>query len=78
MKLAQLDAAQHRLAELDRELANLQRQLRRPQILGLSRSAVKALKAEAELVRGRRELAHLELLELVELAETPIAEMGRA
>jgi hypothetical protein len=61
-----IEQATLHLAAMDRELAALQRRARR--------GATKALREQMATVRVERDLARMELLELVELAELP----GRA
>jgi hypothetical protein len=80
IKLAQdkIDEATRKLAEIDLELADLQGQIRRGSKLGIGRYTMRELTAYMALVRERRDQAQLELLELVDLAEMPVEEMGRA
>jgi hypothetical protein len=65
-----IEQATLHLAAMDRELAALQRRARR----GLT----KALREQMATVRVERDLARMELLELVELAELPVELMGWA
>jgi hypothetical protein len=62
--------ATQRLAAIDRELAALQRLSRR-------RSAMK-LREQTSVARIRRDMAYMELVELIELAEMPPEFMGWA
>jgi hypothetical protein len=71
-----IDEATHRLAAIDRELAALQRRSQHPS--ALTRAERKALRDQIEAVRMRRDIARLELIELVELAEMPPEVMGSA
>ena len=60
-----IDEATRRLADLDRRLAQLQR------LRPLESLSVK-------LARAERDLARIDLLELIELAEMPVEYMGSA
>jgi len=71
-----IEEATQRLAAIDRALAALQRQPRRPSTLTLAQR--KALREQIASLRMRRDLARLELIELVELAEMPVEVMGSA
>jgi hypothetical protein len=73
-----IDQATKHLAAIDRELADLQRQLRRGNLYGMGRYGMAELKAYAALVRERRDWAQLELHELLMLVEMPGDLMGRA
>jgi chromosome segregation ATPase len=71
----QIDAATRRLAEIDRELANLQRQTRGST---LSWPALKEIREQAAIVRRERDAVCRELAELIALAEMPLEMMGTA
>ena len=64
----QIDEATKRLASIDRGLASLQCQWRQRR--------TKDLREQVDAVRRRRDRARIELLEIVELAETPVDLMG--
>ena len=71
-----IEEATLRLAAVDRVLAELQgRRWRRSAMTPAER---KALRDQMETMRMRRDLARLELLELIELAEMPAEFMGWA
>jgi hypothetical protein len=70
-----LDEAIRRLATIDRELVGLQRQCCSPT---LSRLLRKMLREQIELVRAERHDACRDLMELIELDEMPLADMGWA
>jgi hypothetical protein len=71
-----IEEATLRLAAVDRVLAELQR--RRQRRSGMTPAERKALRDQVESMRMRRDLARLELIELVELAELPVEFMGWA
>jgi hypothetical protein len=72
----QIDAATRRLAEIDRELASLQRQTTRG--LTLSWPALKEIREQAAIVRRERDAVCTELAELIALAELPVELMAWA
>jgi hypothetical protein len=72
----QIDAATRRLAEIDRELANLQRQTTRSSTL--SWPALKEIREQATIVRRERDAACRDLAELIALADLPVELMGSA
>ena len=71
-----IDEATQRLAAIDRALAALQR--RRRQWSTLPPSGQKELREQIESARVQRDIAQLDLVELIELAELPVQFMGSA
>jgi hypothetical protein len=71
-----IDEATMRLAAIDRALAALQRRRRRWSTLAPPEQ--NELREQIDYVQARREVAQLELIELIELAELPIEFMGSA
>jgi hypothetical protein len=71
-----IDEATMRLAAIDRALVALQRRRRRSSTLAPTER--NALREQTESIRVQRDLARLELVELVELAELPVEFMGWA
>ena len=71
-----IDEATKRLAALERALEALQRRRRRWSTL--APSAKMELREQIDYLQARREIAELELVELIELAELPIEFMGSA
>ena len=65
-----------RLAAIERALEALQRRRRRWSTL--APTARKELRGQINYVEARREIAELELVELIELAELPVEFMGSA
>ena len=65
-----------RIAAMDRALEALQRRRRRWSTL--APSAQKELREQIGYLQARREVAELELVELIELAELPVELMGWA
>ena len=74
----QIDAATRRLAEIDRELANLQRQTTLTRGSTLSWPALKEIREQATIVHRERDAACRELAELIAFAELPVELMGSA
>jgi hypothetical protein len=74
----QIDAATRRLAEIDRELANLQRQTTLTRGSTLSWPALKEIREQAAIVCRERDAVCRELAELIALAELPVEVMGSA
>ena len=68
----QIDAATRRLAEIDRELTNLQRHTTLTRGLTLSWPALKEIREQAAIVRRERDAVCRELAELIALAELPV------
>jgi hypothetical protein len=64
-----------RIAALDRELAQLPKAFL---TLPVDDPMVEELRAESVRLSNERNAAYLELLELLELDETPVSEMGQA
>ena len=71
-----IDEATQRLAAIERALAALQRRRRRWSTL--APNARKELREQIDYLQARREIAELELVELIELAELPVEWMGSA
>jgi hypothetical protein len=71
-----IDEATQRLAAIDRALEALQRRRRRWSTL--APSAQKEIREQIDYAQARREVAQLELVELIELAELPVEFMGSA
>ena len=71
-----IDEATMRLAAIERALEALQRRRRRWSTL--APTARKELREQINYVEARREIAELELVELIELAELPVEFIGSA
>jgi pyridoxal biosynthesis lyase PdxS len=71
-----IEEATRHLAAIERALEALQRRRRRWSTL--APAAQKVLREQIDYVEARREVAELELVELIELAELPIKFMGSA
>jgi hypothetical protein len=70
-----IDEATRRLAAVDSELAELQRQCCSST---LSRTERKMLREQTAIVRVQRDNAFRDLMELIDLDEMPVADMGMA
>ena len=71
-----IDEATKRIAAMERALEALQRRRRRWSTL--APSAQKELREQIDYLQARRDIAELELVELIELAELPVEFMGSA
>jgi hypothetical protein len=71
-----IEEATLRLVAVDRVLAELQRRSRRRSAMTAAERI--ALREQVESMRMRRDLARLDLIEIVELAEMPAEVMGSA